>query len=157
MFKKNNNIKEDIYNQQEYFLNLEIDKEKILFYKSRSHINIIGLLLITCFYIMFELTKLNKAQVLIIAFSLILIIILIISLFFSIKSERIHKIDYNISPDTLINNNINMKNIELREIQKRLAKHNKKRRKDLVVSSIFLYIFLCLFLIFGLITIIVII
>lgn len=157
MFKRSNNIKEGIFNQQEYLLGLEEKREHLIFSKSRSHINLIGLLLLMIFYVMFELIKLDKAPTLVTIFGLILIVILILSLFFSIKSERIHKINYKISSEIIINDDIDMKNVELREIQLKLEKQNNRRRKDLIVSSIFLYIFLGLFLVFGLITVIVII
>jgi Ca2+/Na+ antiporter len=156
MFKKVESFKEDIFREQEYLLDLELKREKLIFQKSRSHINLIGFLLFTVFYIMFELIKLNKVPVLVTIFSLVLVIVLLISLFFSIKSERIHKINYKMSTEALINDDINTKNDDLREIQIKLEKQNNKRRKDLIVSSIFLYIFLGLFLAFGLVTVIVI-
>ncbi len=156
MFKRNETIKDDIFNQQEYLLDLEIKREKLIFVKSRSHINLIGLLLLMVFYVMFELIKLDKAPVLVTIFSLILVVVLVLSLFFTIKSERIHKINYKLSSEVLINNDLDARSDNLREIQNKLEKQNKKRRRDLLVSSIFLYIFLCLFLVFGLITVIVI-
>ena len=146
--------KEDVFNQQEYLLNLEVKRERTIFSKSRSHINIVGFLLLIVFYVMFELIKLDVVPTLVTIFSLILVVILILALFFAIKSERIHRINYKMSSEVLINNDTDMKNGELRDIQIKLEKQNNKRRKDLLVSSIFLYIFLGLFLVFGLITVI---
>ena len=88
--------KEDVFNQQEYLLNLEVKRERTIFSKSRSHINIVGFLLLIVFYVMFELIKLDVVPTLVTIFSLILVVILILALFFAIKSERIHRININL-------------------------------------------------------------
>lgn len=161
--KRNVMVKREICSYAEKSLNMEKSRQEIIFSKSEANITSISILLVALFTIIFELLdRLKNIETLLIVFSIILTFVLLLSLFFAIKSQWMKKNQYTRSALEFfhhINNHINEYSNEeafldqrisdLESLHKTLESNNNKRVIDLMVSSIFLYIFFFLILVFG--------
>ncbi len=167
--ERNKMIKTGVCDYAQKTLDMEKSRQDILFNKSQANITSISVLLVALFTIIFELLdRLKAVQTLIIIFSSILTFLLLLSLFFSVKSQWMMKNKYTRRASELlkhINNHLNEysneeafldQNIrDLEDIHETLEKNNDKRVIDLMISSISLYIFFSLIIIFSIVLLII--
>lgn len=150
-------------------VNMEKERRNGIYNSSSFVTASISILLGVLITVIFELLdRLSKVQNLVIIFGMILVVILIISLFFSLKSNWFLKKEYTRSGRELmsfINSNLDQFSSEEGFLDQRindndsillsLRKNNDKRVKDMMISTILLYSFFGLIMIFGIVILIV--
>lgn len=160
-------IKKGIIEYSSNTLNMEKEREKRLYNTANSILTCISILLVATMSLLFELLKnLQNTKYLLIIFGSILILLLLSSLFFSLKAHWFYKKDYTRTGQEMINyinsnssfnsdDFLNQKINDIDIIYKSLDKNNNLRLNSLKISSILLYIFLGLILIFGIVILII--
>lgn len=167
--ERNKMIKTGIRDYAQKTLEMEKSRQDILFSKSQANVTSISVLLVALFTIIFEfLDRLKCVQTLIIIFSFILTFLLLLSLFFSIKSQWMmknkytrraselfehinHHLDEYSNEEAFLDQNIR----DLEDIHETLESNNDKRVIDLMISSICLYVFFALIIIFSIVLLII--
>lgn len=158
-------IKKQIIEYSANTLNMEKDREQSLYAVSNTIITCISILLVAIMSLTFELLdRLKNLETIIIIFGSTLTITLLISLLFAIKSHWFYKKEYTktgleflkyINENNQIYNNVHgfldQKITDNDQIISSLEHNNNLRLKSLTISSIFIYIFLGLIPIFGII------
>ncbi len=169
--KNNTKIKKEIINYSTNTLNMEKEREKQLYQTANSIITCISILIVAIMSLIFELLdRLKDVDYLIVIFGCILILLLLVSLFFSIKAHWFYKKKYTRSGQDLIkyinehkeqyldeDGFLDQKIHDIDQIYISLEKDNNLRLIDLIIASILLYMFLGLILIFSIVIIIIVI
>ena len=158
-------MKEKIIEYSNFSLTLEKERESDLYRSANALITCISILLVATMTLIFELLdRLNTNSYLIVIFGTILVFLLFLSLFFALKAHWFYKkpytksgkelIDYiNEHPEQYQNEDgfLDQKINDIDIILKYLDKNNTKRRNSLKISTLIIYLFLILILIFGVI------
>ena len=144
-------------------LSLESKREENLYKKAESIITCISILLVAIMSLIFELLdRLKNIDYLITIFGIILVALLLCSLLFAIMAHEAYKIEYTRTGKELIdfiNSHLESYDSEIGFLDQRindtdamitsLEKANDKRKGNLKISRILLYIFLAMVGIFG--------
>jgi len=156
-------IKKSVIEYSTNTLNMEREREEKLYKTANSIITCISILLVAIMSLIFELIdRMKKVDSLIIIFGCVLVAILFVSLFFSIKAHWFHKKEYTRTGKEFINyinenyekycNEDGFLDQRINDIDQlflSLEKNNNIRLSDLTISSVLIYIFLFLSLVFG--------
>ncbi len=162
-------IKKGVAEYSSNTLSMEKEREERIYKTAGIIITCISILLVAVMSLIFELLdRLKQVDYLIVIFGCILAVILLCSLLFAIIAHWFYKRQYTRSGIELldyINNHIDEYKSEERfidqkildndNIYKSLESCNNKRLKSLITSLIFIYVFLALIVVFGIVILIV--
>lgn len=156
-------IKREIIEYTKASLLQEEEREKSILEECNSNMTVLSILLVALIPLIFELLdRLKNISTLIVIFGFFLIFILFSSLFFSLKARCYYKKAYRRRKNDLINHikanssTYSKKAAFLDQmiddidcIHGKLLENNNKRKNDIVISSILIYLFLGLIFIFS--------